>query len=126
MQFIVRDRALHLLVNMRSSDAWLGIPYDIFTFTMIQNYVASVLDVDLGQFHMFLGSSHLYIDNFDLAQDVSNEKISPHGRSWDMKSPHLLNQDNYGDPFSFWEAMLISPQQTRRCISSYDDIPEPE
>jgi thymidylate synthase len=61
MQLINRQRRLHAIVSMRSSDAWLGIPYDIFTFTMLLNYAASVLGfLEPGSLILTLGSSHLY------------------------------------------------------------------
>jgi thymidylate synthase len=69
-QFLIRDGLLNLIVNMRSSDIWLGLPYDVFNFTMIQNIVAALLGLNIGTFFMNLGSSHLYVANFEVAQKV--------------------------------------------------------
>lgn len=61
MQFIVRDGLLHTSVAMRSSDIWLGVPYDIFNFSVISLYIARALNLDgLGTLCRFAGSSHLY------------------------------------------------------------------
>lgn len=60
LQFFVRDSKLELLVNMRSSDAWLGIPYDFAQFTLLQLAVASDLEIEPGQFTLTAGSSHIY------------------------------------------------------------------
>jgi thymidylate synthase len=51
---------LEMIVTMRSSDAWLGIPYDFFTFSMLGNCVAGELGVLPGSITFQLGSSHLY------------------------------------------------------------------
>lgn len=59
-QFMIRQGKLEMIVTMRSSDAWLGIPYDFFTFSMIGNAVAGELAVEPGGIIMQLGSSHLY------------------------------------------------------------------
>lgn len=73
LQFLLRRDAaavlrLHTVVSMRSSDVWLGIPYDIFNFTMLANALAGALNVgrhendkiQLGELVLNLGSSHLY------------------------------------------------------------------
>lgn len=73
MQFLIRDFSLHCLVTMRSSDAWLGLPYDIYSFTRIQGAVAGELKLEPGTFTMFLGSSHLYQENIDAAQEIVHD-----------------------------------------------------
>jgi hypothetical protein len=45
---------------MRSSDIWFGLPYDIFSFTMWANCLATLLRVEPGSLTMYLDSSHLY------------------------------------------------------------------
>lgn len=60
MQYLIRDGKLEAGVVMRSSDAWLGLPYDIFNFAMLQRAVAAELKVGLGALTLFAGSSHLY------------------------------------------------------------------
>jgi thymidylate synthase len=84
MQLILRDQKLSAVVNMRSSDAWLGIPYDVFNFTMLLNYAASQLEVGVGKLVLNLGSSHLYQVNFSEAlqmlspdQPVSTLRSAP-------------------------------------------------
>jgi thymidylate synthase len=64
LQFLIRNEdnvdKLEMIVTMRSSDAWLGIPYDFFTFSMLGNCVAGELAVKPGSITFQLGSSHLY------------------------------------------------------------------
>ena len=60
LQFVIRDNRLHLLASMRSNDAWLGLPHDVFAFTMIQELVARSLGVELGEYKHSVGSLHLY------------------------------------------------------------------
>lgn len=49
-----------MLTSMRSNDAWLGLPHDIFTFTMLQELVARSLSIELGEYKHAVGSLHLY------------------------------------------------------------------
>lgn len=60
LQFLVRQGHVHLLANMRSSDVVWGVTYDVFMFTMLQEYVATQLDLPLGSYYHHAGSLHLY------------------------------------------------------------------
>lgn len=63
MQYFIRNARLEATVVMRSSDVWLGLPYDIFNFSMLQRAVADELNINPGPLTMFIGSSHLYHQN---------------------------------------------------------------
>ncbi len=60
LQFIRRRGRLHLIAMMRSNDAYLGFPHDVFCFTMIQELVARSLGIQVGEYHHFATSLHLY------------------------------------------------------------------
>ncbi|MDH7971468.1 thymidylate synthase [Sphingomonas sp. AR_OL41] len=60
LQFIHRRNRLHLIAMMRSNDAYLGFPHDVFCFTMIQEFVARALGIKVGEYHHFATSLHLY------------------------------------------------------------------
>lgn len=69
-QLLARGGRLHALVAMRSSDVWLGLPYDIFNFSMLLNIAAMELNLEVGYLKMFLGSSHLYERDVERARAV--------------------------------------------------------
>jgi thymidylate synthase len=60
IQFLARNSRLNLIVMMRSNDAYIGLPHDIFSFTMIQEMVARRLGIRLGWYKHVVGSLHLY------------------------------------------------------------------
>lgn len=68
-QFLIRDEQLHVIQTMRSSDVWLGWPYDVFSFTMIATWLCIWLrqqgmkNLTLGSFVLSAGSQHLYETN---------------------------------------------------------------
>jgi thymidylate synthase len=62
LQFALRGDRMHLLANMRSNDAFLGLPHDIFSFTMLQEFMARELGVEVGRYRHSVGSLHLYED----------------------------------------------------------------
>ena len=80
LTFNVRDDRLNCHAFMRSSDAWLGLPYDGFTFSTIAYRVACGLNrinrdvgrtwrVGLGRLYLSAVSSHLYAQNKDAARE---------------------------------------------------------
>jgi thymidylate synthase len=71
MQFLLRDGCLNAIVNMRSSDTWLGLPYDYYTFSMLQITMATMLCARVGSLYFNLGSSHLYERNFEAAHEIA-------------------------------------------------------
>lgn len=73
LQFLVRAERLHLVVSMRSNDAYLGFPHDVFAFTMLQELVARTLNVELGTYIHNVGSFHLYDDHVEGAKDYLRE-----------------------------------------------------
>ena len=69
MHFLIRYGQLHLIVYMRSNDAWFGFPYDLHNFTSIQFVMAALLDVKVGSYNHVAGSLHLYQSNFDVIEN---------------------------------------------------------
>lgn len=69
LQFLYRDKALHLIVHMRSSDAYKGLMHDIFCFTMLQEYMARRLGFRVGTYTQLTGSLHLYESDGSRARD---------------------------------------------------------
>lgn len=65
-QFLIRERTLHCVATMRSSDLWTGIPYDVVNFSTVAAVVAlelrgrGALWTKLGNLYLTAGSQHLY------------------------------------------------------------------
>lgn len=81
LQLLIRDRKLHMHVLMRSNDVVWGLPYDVFSFTCLQEAMLLVLKDegvevdDLGAYHHTAGSLHVYDTHFTMAEEVSKEDI---------------------------------------------------
>lgn len=67
VQFLVRSDELNVITYMRSNDAYLGLPHDVFAFTFIQELVARDLGVGVGRYFHHVGSLHLYEDKIEAA-----------------------------------------------------------
>lgn len=73
LQFLLRNGKLHLIAYLRSNDAYLGLPHDIFCFTMLQEIMASTLSATLGSYKHVVGSLHLYDKNVTRARQFLSE-----------------------------------------------------
>jgi thymidylate synthase len=73
LQFLVRDGKLHTVVNMRSSDVWLGLPNDMTVFAMMAACVTIEVGKrwPLGVCYINAGSRHVYDDNYDSCYRVT-------------------------------------------------------
>jgi thymidylate synthase len=84
-------------VSMRSSDVWLGLPYDIFNFSMVAKLIQLELrrrghaDYPLGVLTIFAGSSHLYKKDIEKALLLiqNGYDIKTNGRNLDMSTLSL-------------------------------------
>lgn len=77
MVFQVRNGLLNCHTFMRSSDAWLGLPYDVFNFSMVSAYVLAILRnkynfefLQLGDLHITAVSAHLYSTDLNKALSI--------------------------------------------------------
>jgi thymidylate synthase len=73
LQFMVRDGRLLMFTNMRSNDAFIGLPHDIFAFTMLQEILARALKIEPGPYSHAVGSLHLYKTNREAARRYLKE-----------------------------------------------------
>ena len=69
-RFHLRDGKLMMTTTMRSQDVWLGLPYDLFTFTIIQELMAGWLGVEVGDYHHQVDSLHLYEPDLARAREL--------------------------------------------------------
>lgn len=74
LQFLIREGQLHMIVNMRSSDVVRGVTYDLFVFTMLQEYIARHLEVELGSYFHNAGSLHFYETDMPLYKGLSQKR----------------------------------------------------
>jgi len=73
--FQIRNGDLNLFINMRSSDAVLGLTYDVPFFTLLIQIMQFDLakegiDVGIGSLTLMLNSSHIYERHFELVEKM--------------------------------------------------------
>ncbi|MFI7352028.1 thymidylate synthase [Streptomyces sp. NPDC049936] len=73
LHLLPRDGRLHMVCNMRANDLDCGLLSDVFSFTMIQEYAAIQLGLDLGAYTHTIGSAHVNDRNADRVRRVLEE-----------------------------------------------------
>lgn len=106
MQFFIRNNQLHMYVSMRSNDAYLGLPHDIFAFTMLQEIVACSLDLEIGIYSHAVGSLHLYEGNLPQIHQYLKEGWQP---TVDVSMPAMPIEN----PWPFIKTFLETEQMIR-------------
>jgi len=116
LQFLIRDNKIHTVANMRSSDCWLGVPYDAFNFTMMTATIMLRLrqlgwdKLELGTLYMNAGSRHIYERNFKQVKDVLDSSEN----DVDFTTPAF-------DPYTFRDSEhLISHLQALRDLDDWN------
>lgn len=104
LQFIIRKSRLHMFTNMRSNDVFIGLPHDVFAFTMLQEIIARTLGVELGSYKHAVGSLHLYKKDVDKARQYIEE-----GWQSDIPMPPMPK----GDPWQTIPTLLEAESEIR-------------
>ena len=116
LQFLLRGNTVHMCTYMRSNDAYIGLVHDIYSFTMLQEFVARELNADLGNYHHFVGSLHLYDRDRKKAQAFVREGL----QSLENMMPEMPTRPRVG-----LEALLDAESRIRQGedfdVSSIDE-----
>lgn len=97
--FSLRGMVLNAHVFMRSSDVWLGVPYDVFNFSMLAHLVCGLLNDERasdnvyspGKLYLTAASSHLYETNWADAKQCLSSKVLAQ-----PDTPKLMWNDHQG------------------------------
>lgn len=75
LHFYVRNEKLNLVVYMRSNDAYLGLPHDLFCFTMLQELISVRTNIALGTYTHYATSMHAYEEDIEKINNYLNEGL---------------------------------------------------
>lgn len=117
LQFMGRNGRLHMSVTMRSNDAYLGLPHDVFCFTMIQEMVATTLGLEVGEYYHYVGSMHLYTKDLEGAARYNQEG---HQRTVEMPAMQP------GKPFDFVPTLREAEDRIRHGEPVDADVVAPD
>lgn len=74
-QFYVANGKLSLQLYQRSADIFLGVPFNIASYSLLLMMVAQVTGLDIGEFIYTLGDAHLYLNHIEQAKEQLSRDV---------------------------------------------------
>ena len=81
-QFYVADGKLSCQMYQRSCDMFLGVPFNIASYSLLTHMIAQVCDLDVGEFVHVLGDAHIYSNHVEQVKEQLQRKPLPAPTLW--------------------------------------------
>ena len=96
-QFFVADDKLSCQLYQRSADIFLGVPFNIASYALLTQMIATVADLQPGEFVHTLGDAHLYANHFDQAREQLTRAPGPPPQLVIHRQPDSIDDFTYDD-----------------------------
>ena len=111
-QFNVSNGKLSCQLYQRSADIFLGVPFNIASYSLLTHMVAKITNLEVGDFIHTLGDAHIYLNHIEQAKLQINRQTKKLPRLV-IRKLHRNIQD-----YKFEDIELINYQ-------SHPNIPAP-
>lgn len=81
-QFYVADGKLSCQMYQRSCDLFLGVPFNIASYSLLTHMIAQVCGLQVGEFVHVLGDAHIYLDHIEQVNEQLKREPLPAPRLW--------------------------------------------
>lgn len=99
-QFYVADGKLSCQLYQRSSDVFLGVPFNIASYALLTHMIAAVTGLGVGEFIWTSGDTHLYMNHMDQVGEMMSREPRP------MPKLHLSHSKKSIDEFRLEDFVL--------------------
>ena len=105
-QFFVAEGKLSCQLYQRSADIFLGLPFNIASYALLTQMIATLVDLQPGEFVHTLGDAHLYANHFDQARKQLTRAPGPLPKLVIHRRPDSIDDFTYDD----FEIINYAPQ----------------
>ena len=81
-QFYVADGKLSCQMYQRSCDMFLGVPFNIASYSLLTHMIAQVCNLQVGEFVHVLGDAHIYLDHVEQVKEQLRREPLPAPQLW--------------------------------------------
>jgi thymidylate synthase len=92
-QFFVADGKLSLLMHQRSCDMFLGVPFNIASYSLLLHMVARATGLEAHEFVHSLGDAHIYMNHFEAVEEQLTREPLPFPSLW--LNPDVKDIDSF-------------------------------
>jgi thymidylate synthase len=103
-QFYVSNNKLSLQLYQRSADVFLGVPFNIASYSLLLLMVAQVCNLEPGEFIHTIGDAHLYLNHLEQVHEQLTR--TPYSLPMMLLNPEVTNLFD----FKFEDFQLINYQ----------------
>lgn len=97
MQCFVANGKLSMLMHQRSCDLFLGVPFNIASYSLLLHMLAQVTGLEVGEFVHSLGDTHIYHDHFDAVKEQLSREPLPLPTLWLNPEVKEIDKFTMGD-----------------------------
>ena len=80
--YVSQDRRLSCQMYQRSCDMFLGVPFNIASYSILTHMIAQVTGLKVGEFVHVLGDAHIYTDHVEQVKEQLEREPLPAPTLW--------------------------------------------
>lgn len=80
--YVSSDNKLSCQMYQRSCDMFLGVPFNIASYSLLTHLIAQVCDLDVGEFVHVLGDAHIYLNHVEQVKEQLSREPLPAPELW--------------------------------------------
>lgn len=80
--YVSNDNKLSCQMYQRSCDMFLGVPFNIASYSLLTAMIAQVCDLDVGEFVHTLGDAHIYLNHVEQVKEQLRREPLPAPQLW--------------------------------------------